>query len=167
MQSLLDQLPVVCNLMSDVTRALFNFLIPYVLWSPTYILPFKFCTHILFASFYENSHLLWIVITCCIHLWVYSFSYSAWSCDRHKFFIPCHHKKGFQHHNLHTEVHCQNLLQPAYKFTSLLNNNFWFSHSLTPLLVLIVYKQQKSKFYIFPYQRVFFSEFLPKLICSW
>ena len=121
MQSLLDQLPAVRNLMSNVARALFIFLIPYVLWSPTYIFPFQFCTYLLFALFYDNFSLLWIVIMCCIHLWVYSFSYSAWSCNWHKFFIPCHHEKGFQHHNLHTQVHCQNLLQPAYKFTSLLH----------------------------------------------
>lgn len=49
---------------------------------------FIFCIHLLFASCCENFSLLWIVIMCCIHLWSYSFSYSAWSCDLHKYFIP-------------------------------------------------------------------------------
>jgi hypothetical protein len=93
---------------------------------PYTYLHFSFCIHLLFASFCENFSLLWIVIVCFIHLWIYSFSYSTWSCDWHKFFIPYHNEKGCQHHNLHKEVHYQELLQPAFKLTSLLHTIFDF-----------------------------------------
>ena len=161
-----DQLPAVCNLMSNVPRSFFNFLIPYELWSPTYILASQFLyTFIIcfivweFQSSFNCNYVLHSPMKLFIWLFCLIVSFT-------QDFFPYHHEKGFQHHNLHTDVHCQKPSPTSIQIYQLITYSFWFSHSLTPLLVFYVYKQQMAKCYIFPYQRVSFSEYLPKLICS-